>query len=223
MNTERYIWPVIIAVSLHSLLLLLGTEPVVIFPPGKTKLAPGEPTPVVDLIELVVDPSNQDDDGKSGGSLEPLRPLPDIPRKPPKEDIFRVEVTEAVVPIKLDASRTKIPDRPRDPGDGTGLRRGPPGIVNHTGLDRAPRATLQPAPIYPANMRSTGTSGSVTVEFVVDTTGRVVSADAVSWTQRDFVDPAVRAVLRWRFEPGTAGGRKVSFRMAVPIEFNAAY
>jgi hypothetical protein len=28
-------------------------------------------------------------------------------------------------------------------------------------------------------------------------------------------------VLRWRFEPGTIGGRRVSFRMAVPIEFNA--
>lgn len=222
MNTERYIWPVIIAVSLHSLLLLSGTDPVVIFPPGKTKDAPVEP-PVVDLIEMVVDKSNQEEAGASGGDLEPLLQLPDIPQELPKEDIFRVEVTETVVRIKPDAPRTKIPERLGEPGDGTDLRRGPPGIISHTGLDRAPRATVQPAPNYPATMRSSATSGSVTVEFVVDTTGRVVSADAVRWTQRDFVDPAVRAVLRWRFEPGTVGGRKVSFRMAVPIEFNAAH
>ena len=55
----------------------------------------------------------------------------------------------------------------------------------------------------------------------MDTSGRVVSAEAVRWTHRNFVDSAVRAVLLWRFEPGTIDGRKVSFRMAIPIEFVA--
>jgi TonB family protein len=61
----------------------------------------------------------------------------------------------------------------------------------------------------------------VTVEFVVDTAGRVVSAEALRWTHRDFVDPTVQAVLRWRFEPGTIKGRKVNFRMTIPVEFVA--
>ena len=106
----------------------------------------------------------------------------------------------------------------RGPGDGPGSF---PSVPDIRSLDRVPRATVRPVPSYPDAMRKSGTSGSVTVEFVVDTTGRVVTAEAVRWTHREFVDPAVLAVLRWRFEPGTMNGRKVSFRMAVPIEFNA--
>jgi protein TonB len=95
------------------------------------------------------------------------------------------------------------------------------GIIGVTNLDRAPRAMVQPSPDYPTSLRHDGIGGTVTVEFVVDTGGRVMSAEAVKWTRREFVEPAVRAVLRWRFEPGTLDGRKVRFRMAVPIEFNA--
>lgn len=80
----------------------------------------------------------------------------------------------------------------------------------------------QPAPTYPYAMRTAGITGSVVVEFVVNMAGEVITADAVKWTHRDFVDPAVRAVMHWRFEPGTVQGKKVRFRMAVPIEFNAA-
>jgi len=53
----------------------------------------------------------------------------------------------------------------------------------------------------------------------VDTTGRVVRAEGIRYTDREFVDPAVRAVRQWRFEPGRRNGKAGSFRMAVPIEF----
>jgi len=62
----------------------------------------------------------------------------------------------------------------------------------------------------------------VTVEFAVDTEGRVVRAEAVRYTHREFAEPAVRAVLKWRFEPGRRHGRVVPFRMAVPMEFGLA-
>jgi TonB family protein len=68
-------------------------------------------------------------------------------------------------------------------------------------------------------MRQSGETGSVMVEFEVDTLGRVIRAVAVRYTHREFVDPAVRAVLRWHFEPGKRHGKTVPFRMAVPIEF----
>ncbi len=64
-----------------------------------------------------------------------------------------------------------------------------------------------------------GIGGSVTVEFDVNTEGRVVRAEAVSFTHREFVEPAVRAVRRWRFEPGRRNNRVVPFRLVVPIEF----
>ena len=69
-------------------------------------------------------------------------------------------------------------------------------------------------------MQRSGTEGSGTVEFVVGTDGHVISAEAVNSTHRDFATAAVDAVLRWKFEPGTINGRKVRFRMVVPVQFN---
>ena len=78
---------------------------------------------------------------------------------------------------------------------------------------------MQIPPDYPYAMKQSGASGSVVVEFDVDTTGRVIRAEAISYTDREFAEPAMRAVRKWRFEPGRRNGKAVPFRMAVPIEF----
>ena len=39
-------------------------------------------------------------------------------------------------------------------------------------------------------------------------------------TDREFVEPALRAVRHWRFEPGRRDGKAVPFRMTIPIEFS---
>ncbi len=216
MNIERYTLPVIIAAGLHGALLLSFVDPVVIFPPGKTKTTPVEPP--VERIQMI--PDTPASGSESTGGPAPVLELPDILTELPKDTtVFTVPVKDTIVPIKPLTELPKIPEGFGNPGDGKGLRDGPPGVISSIKLDRAPRATVQRPPGYPGTMRST--NGSVTVEFIVDTAGRVVTAEAVHWTHRDFVDLAVRAVLLWRFEPGTIGGRKVSFRMAVPIEFNA--
>ena len=82
-----------------------------------------------------------------------------------------------------------------------------------------PRAKVQLPPDYPAAMRQSGVSGSVLVEFDVDREGRVTRAAAVRYTEREFVEPALRAVRKWRFEPGRRQGVAVAFRLVVPIEF----
>jgi protein TonB len=58
------------------------------------------------------------------------------------------------------------------------------------------------------------------VEFIVDEHGSVFDAHAVNTTDRVFNDAAVRAVSKWRFEPGTVHGEVVRFRMAVPVVFH---
>jgi protein TonB len=68
-------------------------------------------------------------------------------------------------------------------------------------------------------MRHKGIGGSVMVEFDVDKEGRVIRAEAISYSDREFAEPAVRAVRKWRFEPGRRDNKAVPFRMAIPIEF----
>ena len=62
-------------------------------------------------------------------------------------------------------------------------------------------------------------TGSVLVKFVVDPYGRVANAVVVSSTFPAFDEPALRAVLKWRFKPGTKNGVPAAFRMDIPIEF----
>jgi protein TonB len=94
------------------------------------------------------------------------------------------------------------------------------GVVTGGELDRTPRTRLQPAPLYPAEARRDGRSGSVTVEFVVDESGVVVAPRVTSSSDRVFEEAALRAVAKWRFEPGRRHGKVVRFRLAVPIHFS---
>jgi len=94
-----------------------------------------------------------------------------------------------------------------------------PNIFDATKLDNTPRSTAQVAPNYPAEARMRGYGGEVVVGFVVNESGRVSSSYVVSTTDPLFNDAALRAVEKWRFEPGRHLGRAVSFRMTVPIVF----
>ncbi len=222
MNTQSFGLPVIIAAALHGTLFLIPKETEVVVNTPPTKLVPITFTPMQE--EPVAIPPD-DSDGKSsnaGASASSLPSLPDVPAPliNPGE-VFTVPVTPykpSLDPVKDLRTVTGLPE-------GTGIGDGPGGFPSIPGvdkLDRVPRAVAQPSPQYPEMLRRDGVNGSVTVAFVVGTDGRVVQAEAVKWSRREFVEPAVRAVWRWRFEPGTQHGRKVSFRMAVPMEFSAA-
>lgn len=220
MNTQRFGWPVIIAASLHGALFLISSEPrVTDIDPPRTK--PTEIRIVPEDERITMRPEDGGDpDSAAGGPVTPLPSIPDVPEPLRGDEAFTVPVTPyqpSIVPVKTLDGVIGLPSE-------TGIGIGPvgrPALPGVDKLDRRPRAMVQPAPAYPDDMRRASIDGSVTVEFVVDTEGRVLRAEAVKWTHREFVDPAVRAVLRWRFEPGTQNGRKVSFRMAVPIEFSA--
>jgi protein TonB len=57
------------------------------------------------------------------------------------------------------------------------------------------------------------------VEFVVDEAGHVLDPHVLRSSNPLFEAPTLRAVAKWRFEPGRKDGRVVRFRMAVPVEF----
>jgi protein TonB len=103
----------------------------------------------------------------------------------------------------------------------TGIGEGEGGlIIDPAKLDKSPRTRLQIPPAYPFEAKARGQSGRVVIEFVVDERGRVLDPHIVSSSDRMFEEPTLRAVSKWRFEPGRKDGRVVRFRMALPVEFN---
>ena len=103
---------------------------------------------------------------------------------------------------------------------GGGFGHGQGNLFNLADLDRAPTPTLRVPPTYPFEMRRAGVSGEAVVGFIVDASGRVRDAYAVSASRREFADEAVRAVLKWQFTPGRKNGLPVGTRMQVPLVFN---
>jgi protein TonB len=222
MNIQRFGMPVIIAAALHGALFLVSAEPEEVVITAPTKPVPITFTPMQEEpIATPPEDSASDSDTAASGPANPLPMQPDvIPPLTPDHGIT-VPITpyrQAIDPVKDLRGVTGLPGG-NEFGTGPVGRPSIPGVDK---LDRVPRAVTQTSPTYPDLMRREGVDGTVTVEFVVGTDGRVVQAEAVKWSRREFVEPAVRAVWRWRFEPGTQNGRKVSFRMAVPIQFSAA-
>jgi RNA polymerase sigma factor (sigma-70 family) len=87
-------------------------------------------------------------------------------------------------------------------------------------LDRFPQATARVAPKYPVELRKAGITGEVLVEFVVDASGAVTDAYAVTSTHEDFEAEAIAGVKQWKFAAGLKGGKPVNTRMQQKIAFS---
>lgn len=147
--------------------------------------------------------------------------------------VLRVEIPVGVPPVDLGMQAVTQEDTwtvgPRGsrvdglPG-GTGT-----GPANATDVFReeqvdkpvflAPGST---APRYPDGLRAAGISGSVMVEFVVDTAGRV-EPGSIQLSQADHAlfASAVRDVLpRYRFIPAMAAGHRVRQLVRLPFRFD---
>lgn len=223
---ERYGAPAFVAAAVH-VVLLFGypvdgvSSPSVEEAPETPNSRPVPAAIVEALRALELKPERMMND-------EPVRPLASGPSRPETEDRSTPQVSPFVAPPGVPAPRVshqtsleRIPAHWGSGGEGIGDRVGDePNFFRVGDLDRMPRAKLQLAPDYPAALRAAGIEGSATIEFEVDTAGMVVRASVVSGTEREFEAAALRAVLKWRFEPGRRGGRAVPFRMVVPIAFS---
>lgn len=217
-NMDRhFLLPLTIAAAMHGLLFGLprGKVPEKAPRPNEPREEtlrirleqPSEPVPVDDLVNA------------AAGASDPVSRLTE-PLPSQHESPFVVPVVERqnISPGPLD----RIPFDSMAPGagpfsEGPG---GPNGIFTKALLDKSPNARVQIAPTYPPSARQEGKTGEVVVEFVVDEGGRVLQPRVVRSTDRVFEEPAVRAVERWRFEPGRYHGNPVRFRMALPIVFS---
>jgi periplasmic protein TonB len=213
----KFILPASFAVTAH-VFLLFGL-------PGRTPAiasAPPEDTPRLTGPEFKPEVIAIERPREDPGDTDPA-PRRDSPGIPSIVEVPAVNPPVDAIPIP-----TIVPPDRTDP---TGrIDAIPPDWERHGGptgpravpaadLDRVPRARAQPAPVYPASLRNGGIEGKVVVEFLVDESGNAYDPVVVSATRREFEEPVLRAVARWKFEPGFKDGRRVRFRMSVPLVF----
>lgn len=86
-------------------------------------------------------------------------------------------------------------------------------------LTRAPRPISQRAPTYPPELRRAGISGTVVLMFIVRSDGSTSNITVERSDNPAFEEPAIRAVRKWRFEPGEKDGKAVNTRVRIPIPF----
>jgi TonB family protein len=75
-------------------------------------------------------------------------------------------------------------------------------------------------PIYPQALSLSGVVGKATLEFIVDTKGRVRDIKVISTSHPLFAERGVEALHQWRFHPGKVKGRLVNVRIQLPLEFD---
>lgn len=86
-------------------------------------------------------------------------------------------------------------------------------------LDNKPRPTRMIKPEYPPALRNQGIEGRVYIRFKIDRNGNVIEATPERSDHPGFHAPAVKAVLKWKFEPGMRAGKPVPFQCLIPILF----
>lgn len=86
-------------------------------------------------------------------------------------------------------------------------------------LTRPPQPVSRPAPTYPPELRRAGISGTVVLMFVVRSDGSCSNITVERSDNPAFEEPAIRAVRKWRFDPGEKDGKAVNCRVRIPIPF----
>lgn len=139
-------------------------------------------------------------------ALAEIEPLPVVPEfaarsEPPAETAPRSEPRPTV---RSGTSARKAGSPAGKTATSTQQGTGTPG-AGGSGMSTAARlaAGRMPPPTYPPYSRRNGQTGTVIVEFTVDSTGRVVSAYAKSPSPWPLLNAeAISTVRSWRFPPG---------------------
>jgi TonB family protein len=128
----------------------------------------------------------------------------------------------AVVPTATAPSEPKataVSPSPMEPAKAVRATLGNEPIYELAELDHKPQVRSQATPQYPLAMKQAHVAGSVTVDFVVTSEGKVAEAKATRSTRPEFEEAAVAGVSKWLFKPGRKEGRNIATHMQVPIEF----
>jgi protein TonB len=109
--------------------------------------------------------------------------------------------------------QTKVSSTNRPPTQNKATSNTPPATA--TSLSFGSGAGRQPAPSYPLQSRRTNQQGTVVIEFIVGTDGKVLSAWVKTPCPYDLLNNAALSTIRsrWKFSSGEAR------RYKIPIVF----
>lgn len=174
---------------------------------------------------LAANPSSNGTDGPKSSTVE---------SKPPVDNSSAAHKTSSSIPtatvtsdkLKTEGSTQVLNARPSTSGAPViKLESEPPpsrparsilkpvsgGVLNGTAISL-------PSPLYPDSAKRLGTSGIVSIEVVVDETGKVISAHATNGPN-SLRDVAVQAALRARFSPTKLSGQPVKVTGSINYRF----
>ena len=142
--------------------------------------------------------------------------------EPPERGVIATRDPLAVsgLSVRFAPRRTRPGPEPGGDGNGDGAGEGagegqgaapPPAPPREPVLRRAVKKSgRDPGPDdYPRTAWRRGWQGDVTVNLIVDASGKVKRVDLVNATRNCFVAPTERVLSEWRFEPATRDGRPI--------------
>jgi len=86
---------------------------------------------------------------------------------------------------------------------------------------QAPKELSTVTPEYPKAMRASGIGAIVVIDFTVDVTGKVVDPVVESSNNPAFEEPALQAILQWKYKPAMEDGQPVESKMEQTLQFQA--
>ena len=92
-------------------------------------------------------------------------------------------------------------------------------IFDIADLDQRPQPIARVAPRHPPELLKAKIEGNVVLLFILDENGRVADPRVESYSRPEFEAPALKAVQRWRFKPGSREGQPVRTYVRQQIHF----
>lgn len=200
---QRSLW---VALVVHGLLLVLNfpelSAPKAEEPPEKNKIFVME-------VPRFKPPEVQPEREKPKERAKKV-PIPDP--TPEEPEPLRLDEPEVLVdlPVPVDIGFA-IPEAPPEPE--------PTGPIHLTHEITRPVKTHYPSPQYTEIARKARIEGTVILQSVIDTDGRVVDVKLLKGLSMGLSEKAIEAVQEWRFEPALLRGKPVSVYYTLTVHF----
>jgi len=218
------------SVTLHAALFLAGGLILIRAPVFGVQEAPSSAEiELVASTESPVPPTPLTPETKEKTEPEPVpQPpaiIPDI-KEPVPDDMALPAPTPVPQPPLPAAPQTKPASTPRphhhaSPSNRPLSKKSQAPSGGQKGARQAqPDYLHNPPPVYPEQARVEHRQGVVLLMVSVSDSGEPTSVSVSrSSGYTDFDDSALRAVLRWRFRPASAGGMNIPSTVGVPVNF----